>query len=249
MRIAKILVVFLFPSLVLAQWSVTPELGANLIPVSKTDLGNEFRLGWHVGSNVSYDFNDYFSLSTGIFATQKQKTYQQVDTSEFTLFGFEAQLDSVGLNRSIITRTNGAVSLFFLELPVLATYTYENFSVFGGPYVAYGFSVRRKETQNTQTPLLQSVDLSNFGLDPSNPLIAGFLPPVNETTFEESSNDKGLRKIDVGFKVGARYAMDQLSFALAYQRGIFDYELSSSKSKKEIHQYLQLTIGYRFDFY
>lgn len=248
MRISAVLVALIFPFCVLSQWSVTPELGTNLIPVKKTDLGNEFRLGWHVGANVQYDFNDVFSLSSGVFASQKQQTYSKEEVDQFTLFGIEEQLDSFGVNRDIITKTEGVVSQFYVEMPLLANYTLNNISFFGGVYVGYSINVRRKEAVNVQTPLMQAFDLSTFGFDPNNPLISSLLPPKDETTFTESSAAEGLRKLDLGFKVGARYTMDQLSFGFAYQRGLLDYEVLTGKEAVEVHHYGQLTIGYRFDF-
>ena len=51
------------------------ELGSNIIPVENTNFGNNFQLGPYAGVSVNYKLNENFSLSSGLFFSQRKKMY------------------------------------------------------------------------------------------------------------------------------------------------------------------------------
>ena len=56
--------------------SIGPEAGLNIISVEKTDIGNNYQLGYHFGGHLKYHFSKSFKLSTGVFLTQKKRLLQ-----------------------------------------------------------------------------------------------------------------------------------------------------------------------------
>lgn len=239
-------VLALLPAALFGQrWYIGPELGMNLIPTQKSDLGQDFQLGWHAGVNAEFYFNENFSLRSGIFATQKKQYFEGFDSSQVNTFGLEDALGLDGVNLYSYTATERTVSEFYLELPLMAAYNLGPVSFYGGPYVSYLFSARTKETRNITTPFLQAIDIGSFIDDPTGGLLDAFLPPASETIFDESSSRSGLQTIDTGIKAGIRYDMNRLGINVYYQYGVLDYQ-TIAKPERDVHDYVQLTLNYNF---
>ncbi|MFT5819765.1 MAG: hypothetical protein ACI8ZM_000990 [Crocinitomix sp.] len=223
-----------------------PELGFNMISLESSDLGNSFAPGFHGGVNFEYNFTDNFYLRSGIFATQKRQAYSSNDTVLVNLFGFEDLIGIDGVNLESYTATSGRITQMYLELPLMAGYKYEGFSVYAGPYFAYMLSARKKEIKSIDTPFLRTVDVATLvpdGFDAG--ILLATLPAAEETTFSESTSKANLRQFDMGLKAGISYEFNNLMANINYQYGFSDYQ-TTSKDALENHSYFQLTLNYNF---
>lgn len=223
-----------------------PEIGFNLIPMSTNDLGANFQPGLYGGVNFEYHFRDNFSIRSGFFASQKRQSFESFDSVLVNLFGLEDLIGIENVNLNSYTTIDRTVSEFYVEMPLMASYNYKQFSFSAGPYFAYLLSARKREIKSIDTPFLRVVDVATLvpdGVDVS--LLLATLPPAEETTFTESSSKAQLQLFDMGFKAGVRYEMNNLGVNLNYQYGIFDYQ-TTSKDVLENHSYFQLTLNYNF---
>lgn len=224
------------------RWYVGPEMGFNIINIESTELGNDFQLGFNGGGNVEYRFTDYFSLRSGIFATQKRQTYGTYDSVLVNLFGFEDQIGIDGINLYSYTRTTARVSQLFLEIPVMPTFTYKAFSIYAGPAIGYMLTARTREKTEINTPFRQAVDVDE--IDPTGGTLAALLPPAESTTYSESSSKSGLWSIDYAVKGGIRYSLNNLGINLNYVYSFLDFR--TAKPYGGNHQFVQLTLNYNF---
>lgn len=232
------------------KWYAGPEIGANLISIQQGDLGTNFQLGFHGGGNIEYRFNHYFALRAGVFATQKRQAYDSYDSTKINLLGFEDNLpvDLDGFNLYSYRQINGRVSQIYVQVPLMATYTYKRFSVFAGGYAAYMMTARKKEEELISTPLTQAIDIEMFlgGNDPTGALVAALLPPGSQRSFTESSSKNGLKAFDFGLKAGFRYEMEDFGINLNYLYGLTGYQTKAASSKSVNHHYFQLSLNYNF---
>ena len=249
MKLTKLILIgLLFSSISASSQKLLfgPELGLNMISMESNELGNNFAPGFHLGANVEYRFTDYFSLRSGVFATQKRQTYGSNDTILVNLFGLEELIGIDGINLQSYTAISGTITQLYVELPLTAAYTYKDFSVFAGPYFSYMVSARKRELKSVDTPFLRTVDVAALvpdGVDAS--LLLATLPAAESTTFTESTSKANLRPLDIGLKAGVRYEFNKLGLNLNYQYGFFDYQ-TTSKDVLENHSYFQLTLNYNF---
>lgn len=223
-----------------------PELGFNIIPMSSNELGTNYQPGFQLGANIEYHFGDHFSLRSGVFATQKRQSFQSHDSVLVNLFGLEELIGNESLNLNSYTTIDRNVTQTYIEIPLVASYNYKQFSFFAGPYFGYMVASRQRELRTIDTPFLRAINLGSFlpdGLDTD--LLLAFLPPGKQTTFSESNSSSTLRSFDMGIKAGVRYQWDDLGLNVNYQYGFFDYE-TTSKDAFENHSYLQVTLNYNF---
>lgn len=225
------------------NWFLGPELGTNIVKLRTTNLGSDYQLGFNGGANIEYQFNAYFSLRSGIFASQKRQAYASNDTNIVNLYGFEDQIGIDGVNLESYTKINGTYSEFYLELPLMAAYTYKSFSFFSGPYIGYLLTARKREVKEITTPFLQAVDINE--IDPTDGVLAALLPPAYASNFRESSSKAGLNLFDFGLKTGIRYQNDALGINLNYLYGFLDYQ-TAKKTEQDNHSFIQLTLNYNF---
>lgn len=157
-----------------------PELGINMIKVETPQIGNNYQPGWHAGLNFEYDFNDWLSIKSGVFYTQKRQGYSSADTSEFALISLLGLGDIQGIDFNTYTQTNGRFTQNFIQIPILARFKWEDFSLNIGGYVGYQFSSRTKELETSYTPFVSTIDLSS--LDQTG-FLGTLLPPASSETF------------------------------------------------------------------
>ncbi|MCB0402285.1 MAG: PorT family protein [Flavobacteriales bacterium] len=237
--------------------SIGPELGINVIPVENSNMGKNFQMGYHIGAQLKIHVSEHFKLGTGLYFTQKKKMYQQNDTSSvFDLFGsfielsglsaqeVDSLVSSFGANTDVTEETKGVVAATFVKIPLLATYHYKNFNLYGGPYAGFLIMANRKEETRTQIPLMNVIDVSQFD---STGLFSAFLPAADETTTSQTSGTDGLNKMDVGFIAGIGYEMNQLHFNLMYSQGLLDYRDDRGKEDFSALSTFRFSIAYLFD--
>jgi len=224
---------------------IGPELGMNMVKVETSQIGNNYQPGWHAGLNFEYDFNDWLSIKSGVFYTQKRQGYSSADTSEFALIGLLGLGSIQGVDFNTYTKTNGRFTQNFVQIPILASFKWEDFSLNVGGYIGYQFSSRTKQLETSYTPFVSTIDLSS--LDQTG-FLGSLLPPASSETFTESSNDGNLRQLDYGLKMGLSYQMKHLSLNGHYLLGLPDYRLSQGENAKQVHKYFQLSLMYAFDF-
>lgn len=223
-----------------------PELGGNLILIEKTDLGRNYHLGWFDGAHVEYSFFDLLSVRSGVYFSHRKKMYGSADTSEFNVFGFSpSDLGIPGVDFNIYSQTTGIVSLFGVEVPLLASLNYKGLSIFGGPYFNFMVGAWSRETYHQEIPFLKAINIDS--IDQSG-VISGFFPPAETTTFSESSSKTNFRSLDFGFKTGASYTAKNFRFNLYYTFGLPDYRNSNEGEDNNPHRYFSASLAYNFSF-
>lgn len=255
--ITILILLFSFTSVFCQKVSLGPEIGINVIPIEKTDLGQDYQLGYHFGGHLKFNFSKKFRLSTGVFITQKKKGYSSSSTSSLfesfdDLFGgfggpdtsgLDSLLNVPGLNTDITETTKGITSEIFIEIPVLANYKIKNVNFYLGPYVGILISASKTEEVTTDIPALDVIDLDALGLGG----FTSFLFPESGTEISSISGTDGLRSLDFGFNVGIGYQMNDLHFNLMYSHGLLDYQDDNKGEATETLKLARFSIAYLFD--
>lgn len=233
------------------------ELGSNIIPVETTEIGTNFHLGPYAGVKIKYDISDNFSLSSGLFYSQRKKLYFRSDTSSIFLafddilggFGggslnLDSLIDIPGADMNVYENTRGIATENYIELPVIVTYNIKNITISAGPYIGFLLNGKKKEEIRTTTPLLQTFDVST--LDSSGALTS-FFPPADETVYDDYPSIDELKRFDVGIVFGIGYKMDKVAFNLNYTTGFNDYRLDMGENEKDTHTSVRVSVSYFFN--
>jgi hypothetical protein len=239
-----------------SQLSAGPEIGVNIIPLGKTYIKHDYDLGLHAGIAAEYRFNDYISLTSGLFYDQKKKTYASEHNTSFLsqfsqIFDFfgidDSFIDSLvnlaGINDTMYEKTNGMVTQSYIELPVLFNAQWKNVNIFAGPYVAVMVAGRYKEETVTTAPFLQAFDISSFD---STGLTSFFLPAAKEVKQNEYSSTELLNLFDYGVIAGLGYTADKFKFNVSYNYGFPDYRKDRGSDKLSTHQSVRVSVSYMF---
>ncbi|MCO6500705.1 MAG: PorT family protein [Vicingus serpentipes] len=235
--------------------SIGPEVGINLIPIEKSALGNNYQLGYYFGSQVKYYFSENFALSSGLFATQKKKSYSHIDTtttadpfagaiSEF--MNPEGSPPGGGTEEAdVYNTTNGVASELYLQLPILANYEYKKINFYAGPYTSILLNANRKEVYESEST---AIDISTF-IPSEYSALEGLLNGLTNNDPESASYSSidGLATIDVGVIGGIGYRIDKLNFNLMYSYGFLDYRKDKKNNSTDPHQLVQFSIAYLFN--
>ena len=225
-------------------WSFGPELGTNLVMIEKTDLGRNYNLCWYAGGNVEYKLTDFLSVRSGVYFSQRKMMYESADTTSMNIFGFDMEdIGIPGVDFSIYSQTKGVVSLFGLEVPLLASFNFKEVSFFAGPYMNFLTGAWSKEETHTQIPFLQAINMDS--IDQSG-FISSFFPPATSTSFKETSSVSNMRGFDYGFKAGAGYTHKGFRLNFYYTFGIPDYRQDKGVDISRAHQYASVSIAYNF---
>ncbi|MBX2959693.1 MAG: outer membrane beta-barrel protein [Flavobacteriales bacterium] len=254
----KKLLVLIFPLLFYYQLtaqkiSLGPEIGLNLFKIEDTNLGSNYQLGYFFGMGINNKFSDNFSLSSGIFLSQKKKQYSFIDTTKtpdpfasllpiFTGGGIPGA--NVSSEASVYTTTNIRLSELYLQIPVLANLTFSNFSFFSGPYVSFLVSVKQNIVKTTEST---ATDISTFLPDEYN-AFSSFLQPNknNEPTITSSNSKDGLTSFDIGVTSGLGYKFNNLRLNACFSYGFMDFQKEKNNPINN-HQIFTLSLAYLFD--
>lgn len=230
-----------------SQFYISPEFGTNLLKIRKTDLGKDFHIGWHGGLRVSYELNSYFTLESGAYFTQKSQSFEEKDTSPVEIFGFNLEdLGIPGTDFNKYSSTEGIVSQYYVQVPIVATYSFKGFHISYGPYLAYMVHAWTKQEEFTEVPFMKAFNIEEFD---TTGFISAFLPPAESTNFSESSSRENLNCMDWGFKSTVSYRPNNFGIQLSYLLGLPDYRIDRGELEKKRHHYFQLTMSYRFGFH
>ena len=243
MKKISLLIILLNSIYVNAQLYIGPEVGTNLITMRNKDIGKEFNLGWHGGIRTSYFFSDYFSLTGGVYFTEKRQAYSSLDTAAVEVFGFSLEDLIPGINLDQYTSTIGSVSQYYIQIPIMASYKLDNFSLSAGPFVGFMIRAWSREESSTDVPFLKVIDMSTID---STGFLTALLPPAESTTFTETSSKSNLRIFDYGFKAGLSYQVNSLGFNLSYLFSLTDYRIDRGDLDLQRHHYFQFSINYDF---
>lgn len=239
--------VILVNTLLAQKISIGPELGVNLIPNETNDLGSNYQLGMHFGAQVKYHFSEKFSLSSGIFLTQKKKNYSFVDTTTTVDPIATSIASSMGGNgenieADVYKTTTGIANELFIQLPVLANYEFKNINFYGGPYASLLVSAKRKEIYETEST---AIDASAF-IPKEYSFFSSFLQPSSDPETATINSKDGLALFDVGATVGIGYRVEKLNFNLYYSYGFIDYRKDKGEESIDTHKIIQFSIAYLF---
>lgn len=244
--------------------SLGPEIGVNLIPTEKTELGSNYQLGFNIGAQVKYKISENFSLSSGLYLTQKKKLYSSVDTTKTpdligSLFsGFAGGGSSNNTSEAdVYNTTSGIVSVLYLQTPILANYEYNNINFYAGPYVGLLIAGSRKEVYETESTAIDPSSLLGGSSGGFGSLLSGLFTPQPPESSSYKSRE-GLVLCDLGATIGVGYKVDKLNFNLYYNMGFLDYRqyftkgfLNYKKSDEvtslERHSSIQFCVAYLFN--
>ena len=231
--------------------SLGPEVGINLIPTEKTDIGSNYQLGFHLGAQIKYHFSESFSLSSGLYATQKKKLYSSIDTTTTPdpLGGLIGGLGGLGggttsNEANVYTTTTGIVTELYLQIPLLANYEIANINFYAGPYAGLLLSATRKEKYDVEST---ATDVSSFLPSGFGALGALLQPSNNEPEPSTTKSKEGLATIDFGATAGIGYRVDKLNFNLFYSMGFLDYRKDKGNESIDKHNLVQFSIAYLFN--
>jgi len=232
--------------------TIGPEIGMNLFKIEATDLGTNYQLGYFFGVGINNKFSDYFSLSSGIFLSQKKKQYSFVDTtttpdpfaSLIPIFTGGIPGTTPSNEAYIYTTTDIRLSELYLQVPVLANLTLSNFVFFSGPYASFLLNVKQNIVKTTEST---ATDISTFLPDEFN-AFSSFLQPNknNEPTISSSTSKDGLTTFDVGITTGLGYKLNNLSLKTCFSYGFMDFQ-KEKNSPINNHQIFTISLAYLFD--
>ena len=239
---------------------IGPKLGLNIIPTYKSEaFGQTYHLGINSGIATKVVLNKHFSISPEVLYTVKKKTYSFSSTeSLFANFnsGFtgglidSAILNTVSgfLNDTVYSNTVGAVSLSYIELPLLATYHIGSFDFSAGPYFAFLMRAASKESLTQESalldiflPLIDSVQLIGPLV---NTLVTSQFPGYKSPQLKESSDKSLFRKFDYGFLVDIGYRLnDNFKLNMRYSLGSLNYRYIPL-AKHDVNKSVQFSLTY-----
>ncbi|MBR9920107.1 MAG: PorT family protein [Bacteroidetes bacterium] len=229
------------------------ELGSNIIPNEKTQLGRTFLLAPHAGLNASYSFSDKLSLNSGLFFSQLRQRREVNEIGnlvdelgplgQFGEIDLEALLGIPGLNLDTRRKISNNYRLNYLQIPLHIQYGNENLQVFAGAYVNILTTVRTRRLTETVIPLLQSIEIDS--LDPSGTL-SFFLPEAEDSEYTESSNTDLFNRLDAGATLGMGYRFNDLQLRLSYSYGFMDFLKDSPEGTKTNQQFARISLVYWF---
>lgn len=230
------------------KWSVGPEFGGNLIEVSNESFGREYQLGFFGGVTIQRKFSDAFSLSSGVHFSQGKQGTATSDTSALSIFDGLGGITIPGLDLNTYTTTNSRETQHYIQIPLLASYTWKGIGLFAGPYIGIMVGSNRVDHIEKFSPGMAALDLQALGLDSLDPtgFLTSFLPEAFEDETEPENITEGLRRFDYGFKAGLSYTMDQFTIRCTYNFGVPDFRLDRGELDLQRHKFFQASISYMF---
>ena len=236
----------LFSITIMAQkWQIGPDFGVNALPVEKNDFGLMVQPAVVGGAFIRFELNEHWSFRSGAYFTQKKHNYTMVDSGQINLFGFEDQIDGLeNVDLSTYEYTNGNVSQYYVELPLIAEFNWSNYFAFAGPYLSYQLFARSRIEEISEAPALQVIDLD--AIDPDGQFSA-FLPEPYTYNFRESASRSGLNDWDAGLRAGIGLKVDRFEFSTAYNFGFLPFRSDDASAAFRTYQYLQMNVAYWFD--
>ena len=248
---------FFLTSVYSQKLTIGPELGLNIIPIEKTEIGYNYQLGFHVGGHLKYHLSEHWKLSSGIFLSQKKELFQTTDTSSIikkysNIIAFSGvdpeQIDSIaqsfGANTDILEESKELTTELVIEIPLLANYKYKNFNIYAGPYFSFLLGANKTKNVRTQIPLLNVIDINQFD---STGTIESFLPSADETETSSKSSTENLNLFDIGFNIGVGYEFNQLHFNLMYSQSFNDYRKDNADLSIQRLNTIRFTLFYLFN--
>lgn len=245
--IGTILLCFIITSGVNAQTlRLGPEIGGNLIYMSRDDISREYNLGYHGGINAEFSFLNYLSVRSGVYFTQQKTGYTTSDTSKLMIFGFDpSEFGLTGFNFDVYENQRGVISQYYINIPLMVSYDYKGLSVYAGGYCGFLIGSKTKYITVTDVPFTTAVYVDS--LDESGQ-IAPFLPQGHTEVFSQTKSREGLNNFDYGLKGGIRLRSEfNLGINFNYIHGLADYRILPEGDPKPF-RYYQLTMNYNFEY-
>lgn len=231
-------------STIAQEITVGPEFGINIIDLKNSKNSNNYNICWNGGVTTHIKFNDYLGIKSGVQLAQRKKYYESFDTSTFEIFGFDpSSLGIPGVNFNVYHYTTGIQNQLGIEIPVMPSFSYENFSVYAGPYFHFMVGAWSRETEEKYTPFLQTIEIDS--IDESG-FLSAFFPQAHTTSFSESSSKENLRIFDFGFKAGISWSANNLVTSVNYNLGLPDYRIDRGTSTINRHSFFYINLSYQF---
>jgi len=247
--ITSILFLLFFFQLSAQKMLLGPEIGMNLVKVDEQDFGDNYQPGFYAGGAFEYQFENFLSLKTGFYVSQKRQAYSAADTSLSEIFSFIGTASIPGVDLSTYTTTYSRQSQTYLEIPIMAGARWKGLEVFGGGYFGFMMVSKRKDKEVSNTPFISTIDIEALlgDLGGAGGFLTSLLPQAYEESLVESTENSNLNFLDYGLKAGVGYSKDQFGFYVNYNFGLSDFRKDKMDLKKQTHQYFQFSLRYMFE--
>lgn len=227
---------------------VGPEVGMNLIKINEQDFGDNYQPAIYAGGAFEYQFENFLSIKTGVYFSQKRQAYSDGDTSLSDIFSFIGTTSIPGVDLNTYSTTYSRQSQSYIEIPLMAAARWKGLEVFGGAYLGFMIASKRKDKVVSNTPFMSTIDIEALlgDLGGAGGFLTSLLPQANEESLSESTENANLSFLDYGLKAGVGYSKDQFGFYANYNFGLSDFRKDRKDQKKQAHQYFQFSIRYMF---
>ena len=235
--------------------SFGPEaaLAVNILP--ETSLGSNAALGGTFGIKANYALKKGFSISTGIYYSEKSMHYSSSYTTPTpslnTVLNILASTQNLPFDPSKAFNTDSKVSIdgqineHFIEIPVLCKYQHEGISIFAGPYIGFLGGAKNKQVKETTVPFVETVNFQEIaGGGIGGFLISSLAPPAYKREESVSHSTTDLNKYDFGVTAGIGYEFEHLNFNLSYSQGFLDYRQNRGDASKAVFKTLRFSVAY-----
>jgi hypothetical protein len=266
-KITYLLLIFLLTPVIIFSQDLSAGLkaGINIIPLEKNDLkGNLLSPGYNIGGVFQWKVNDFFSLGTEVSFTTRKKTYETNSSASFVdklksnffydLLPEETRdlIDSlIGMNTfindKVYNKTTGAVSLGYIEIPIIARFHYKSLSIATGPFVSFLVSGKVKEELTQSIPLFEAatfIDTIPF----FSTMVNGMFPGYSKPYITEEKTRKNLVTVDYGFIADISYRINEnFNLGIRYTRGLTNYRSPIIYDKDYLSSF-SFSVSYMFNF-
>ena len=221
-----------------SKWQMGLRVGGNLLP-NQSDLDQtEFKLGLNSGITAAYKVNKWLSVKTELSFSQKGQGYVYSEKTSLLktfndLIGTVIDTSTLGsiagyVDDNVNSNYKGYNKVGYLEIPVMAAFTCEKFTVSAGPYVGYVVKALNKEQLSQTSPLLDlispAIDSLGFAAALVKGLINNAFPGYKQPVLTESTETNLFEQFNYGFVAQVGYQMERnLYLELRYSQALTNY--------------------------
>lgn len=244
-----------------SKWGLGLRAGGSLLPDFDDQFQNNYKLGLSGGVTGTYKVNKHFGVKFEANITQRGKSYSfsekdNLFTSFNDLIGMLIDTSLIGsvqgyIDDGVYSDYKGYHKLTYVELPLLAEFSVQRFTLSAGPYFGYLIRSYTKESLDQNIPLLDLVspviDSLGFAAVFVKALINSSFPGYESTSISESTASNSFTKLNYGFLVQLSYQIyDQTMLEARFSRNLNSYLINDKNNLQLSNFTLSLIYNFRF---